>query len=314
MINAISTKTHPTTTPIDQQQPFTVVSSNPLEQQLQQALREPRFSSDTITQADVKQYLDNSAYAHARVDYEKNLLTLPGMVAHARNTMLIHQQIRTLRSTNSELNEEAFQILLGEKLPDILISMKENKQLDLAHYKAKSNHKHGYGKYLLYSNPSTSTPCCLQLFVFLPRQAKALAEAKEINHQRGHRTTLHNHIAPCVSHVIEGTLEETLYRPIEGFRKNAPLAVETKRKIRETGSAEGFDQDELNTVHRLENIGNTTAISVHYYRETDGIQTETERAAGLRNTAADMTDKANVATQYRAFKDHKPAEPVTKSQ
>ena len=311
MIYSISTKTNPTTTTIDQQQPFTVVSSNPLEQQLRQTLREPRFSSGTITQADVKQYLDNTAYAHARADYEKSLLTLPGMVAHARNTILLNQQIQTLRLANHELNEDAFQTLLGEKLTEILITLKENKQLDLSHYKAKSEHKNGYGKYLLYSNPDTNAPYCLQLFVFLPKQANALAAAKEINHQRGHRTTLHNHIAPCASHVLEGTLEETLYRPIEGFRKNAPLALETKRQIRETGSAEGFDEDELNTVHRLENIGNTTAISVHYYREMDGIQTETERAANLRNTSADMTGKANVANQYRAFKAHKPAKPVS---
>jgi hypothetical protein len=318
MIHSISKPIHQSTTPIDQPQPLTVVSRNPLEQQLRQTLSEPRFASGTITQSDVKEYLDNKAYEHVRADYEQNLLPLSGMVVHARNTMLVNQQIKKLRLDNSGLDENAFQNLLGEKLTEILMNLKESKQLDLSHYKAKSNHKNGYAKYLLYSSPNARLPYCLQLFVFLPKQTaesqathnQQTQSSKLINHQRGQRTILHNHIAPCASSVLQGTLEETLYCPIEGFRKNSPLAMETGRRRRDTGSTEGFDEHDLNTVHRLENIGNNTAISVHYYREMDGIQTETDRAASLRRLSVDMTGKANVADIYRAFKPHKPADPV----
>jgi len=318
MTNTVSTKIHQSTTPIDQQQPFTVVSGNPLEHQLRQALGEPHFSSGTITHADVTDYLDNSAYTLARADYEHNLLPLRGMIVHAQNTIAVTREINKLRAANPELNDNEFQNLLGEKLTDMLMGMKENKQLNLAHYRAKNNHKNGYAKFLLYSSSNTPLPYCLQLFVFLPKQTaespatnnQQVQTSKLINHQRGQRTKLHNHIAPCASSVLQGTLEETTYSPIQGFRKNSPLAMETGRRLRETGSTDGFNEHELDTVHRLENIGNDTAISVHYYREIDGIQHETEKASSLRRYAVDVTGKANVANLYRAFKAHKPADPV----
>jgi hypothetical protein len=255
MINAVSTKTIRTTPLIEQQQPLTVVSSNPLENQLRQALVEPHFSRGSITQADVTAYLNNTAYVQARADYENNLLPLPGMVAHARNTMAVTQEINKLRAAHPNLDENAFQNLLGEKLTGMLMGMKENKQLDLSQYQAKNNHKNGYAKFLLYSNSNTPLPYCLQLFVFLPKQTSETQStnnqleqsSKLINHQRGQRTKLHNHIAPCASSVLQGTLEETVYCPIDGFRKNSPLAVETDRRRRETGSTEGFDEQKVLT-------------------------------------------------------------------
>jgi len=272
MTNTISTRIHQFTPSTNQQHPFTVAASNPLENELRQALVESNFSRGTITQADIQDYLD----------------------------------------------ENEFQNLLGEKLTDMLMGMKDNKQLNLAHYQAKNNHKNGYAKFLLYSNSNTPLPHCLQLFVFLPKQTaespvtnnQQAQSSKLINHQRGQRTKLHNHIAPCASYVLQGTLEETTYCPIEGFRKNSPLAIETGRQRRETGSADGFNEHELNTVHRLENIGNDIAISVHYYREMDGIQHETEKASSLRRYAVDITGKANVANLYRAFKANKPADMI----
>ena len=243
MINSITTKNHQCTAFVDQQQTLAVVSDNPLEQQLKQALNEPRFLTGTITQTNVKQYLDNTIYAHARADYENNLLPLPGMVVHARNTIALTQEINKLRGANPDLNEDAFQNVLGEKLGEMLMGMKENKQLDLSHYRAKNNHKNGYAKFLLYSSPGVSLPYCLQLFVFLPRQTldsqaainQQADSSKLINEHRGQRTKLHNHIAPCASSVLQGTIEESVYSPIAGFRKNSPLAMETARRRRETG-------------------------------------------------------------------------------
>jgi hypothetical protein len=318
MTNTISTRIHQFTPSTNQQHPFTVVASNPLENELRQALVESNFSRGTITQADIQDYLDNTAYASARADYEYNLLPLSGMVVHAQNTIAVTHEINKLRAANPALDENEFQNLLGEKLTDMLMGMKDNKQLNLAHYQAKNNHKNGYAKFLLYSNSNTPLPHCLQLFVFLPKQTaespvtnnQQAQSSKLINHQRGQRTKLHNHIAPCASYVLQGTLEETTYCPIEGFRKNSPLAIETGRQRRETGSADGFNEHELNTVHRLENIGNDIAISVHYYREMDGIQHETEKASSLRRYAVDITGKANVANLYRAFKANKPADMI----
>lgn len=293
-----------------------VISANPLEPLLREALMEPGFLDDTITASDVRAYLANTSYTKVRADYENHLLTLPGMVAHARNSMVVAQEIRVLQDRHPELDETSFQNLLGDKLTGILMHLKESKQLDLSQYKAKNNHKNGYAKYLLYSHRHHQTPYCLQLFVFSPKQTLETSElerlevpeSKQLNPQRGHRTKLHNHIASCSSSILQGTLEEALYTPIQGFRKNAPLAQEIGRRIRETGSVDGFDDNALSTVHRLENIGTDQAITVHYYREMDGIEKETGKASSLRQISADLAGKANVANLYRALKMHKPAD------
>ncbi|HEX4878770.1 MAG TPA: hypothetical protein VFV39_02910 [Limnobacter sp.] len=245
-------------------------------------------------------YLQNSNYQMARADYEKGLLELPDMARHATNTIRVGRAIENLRKAHVHLSEVQFQDLLGTRITPILMQMIEDGMLDLSPYLPKSAHKNGYAKYLLYSHAHPEHPYCLQLFAFAPKQ--------HVDNMRGQRTKLHNHIAPCASSVLQGTLEETLYCPVQGPRKGAPLARQTSQRLRPTGSVDGFAEDEIDTVHRLENIGSEKAISVHFYREIDGIRIETPLAAKHRELSNAFSGKANVANFYRAVKPGKPAD------
>lgn len=292
-------------------------SRNPLEKSFKEELSHPRSFNEHVSQSDVEKYLANSNYEKVRSDYENGLLTLDGMVAHAKNSIIVSKQVAQLRQENPHLDEPQFQNLLGEKITDILLNLKSKNILDLSHYQPVNTKKNGYAKYLLYSQSHQKFPFCFQIFTFAPKQemrASGLdtplssAEKKEVNELRGHRTRMHNHLAPCASSVLLGTMQETLYKPVEGTRKGDPLAQEFQKNIRDTGTVDGFDEEELNIVHALENIGPEKAVTMHFYKEIDGVDMETDKASGLRHISENLAGKANVAQFYRAVKADKPAD------
>jgi 3-mercaptopropionate dioxygenase len=79
----------------------------------------------------------------------------------------------------------------------------------------------------------------------------------------GQLTPIHDHIAWCSFIVMQGVEYETLYRD-EGDH-----LVEIGRAANRVGDASGFAPP--GDIHRVHNIGDTTAISLHVYGADLGI-------------------------------------------
>ncbi|GAA3444468.1 cysteine dioxygenase family protein [Planomonospora venezuelensis] len=73
----------------------------------------------------------------------------------------------------------------------------------------------------------------------------------------GQRTRPHDHIAWCVFGVLQGIEYETLYRD-EGDH-----LVEIGRVANRTGDVSGFAPP--GDIHKVHNVGDTTAVSLHIY-------------------------------------------------
>ena len=73
----------------------------------------------------------------------------------------------------------------------------------------------------------------------------------------GQLTPIHDHIAWCAFAVLQGTEFETLYRD-EGDH-----LVEIGRNANEVGDVSGFAPP--GDIHRVHNVGEGTAISLHVY-------------------------------------------------
>jgi hypothetical protein len=241
-----------------------------------------------VSEQEKRSYLERDDYKTVRTQgYEKGLLTIAGMVEHAMNSIFVGREIEAYRKENSNLSEKGFQVALEKKLSEILLDGIESKKIDVSHYQPSADHKRGYGKYLLYSNPDKSNPFCVQLFVFA----------------EGQKTRLHNHIAPCSTTVLQGAVEESLYEPQSGQRKGSPLARFVSSSVRKTGSLAGFDDGQLNDVHKIRHLsldGNHDyAITVHYYKDMDGVSIEKSEAGSLRKTPVDLVGKTNAAELFR---------------
>lgn len=241
-----------------------------------------------ITDQEKESYLNRGDYEKVRTQgYEKGLLTPTGMVAHALNSIFVGREVEAFRKENAHLSEQAFQVVLEDKLSSVLLGGVESKKIDLSHYKPLNDTKRGYGKYLLYSNPDQSNPFCVQLFVFAA----------------GQKTRLHNHIAPCSTTVLQGVVEESLFEPQSGQRKGDPLARFLSSTIRQKSSLGGFDDGQLNDVHRIRHVGSKGAdgyaITAHYYKDLDGVEFEKPEATKLRKTSSDLIGKTNAAQLFR---------------
>lgn len=244
-----------------------------------------------ITKQEKINYLSRADYDCVRNHgYEKGLLTSQGMVVHALNSIFVEREVLNFREKLKDVPEKEFQSSLESKLSEILLDGLSSKKIDISYYKPAGDNKRGYGKYLLYSNPDKSNPFCFQLFVF----------------GEGQKTRLHNHIAPCSTTVLQGAIEESLYEAALGTRKGEPLAKFVSSSVREQGSLAGFDSEQLNEIHQIRNVnknkGDGYAITVHYYKDMDGVELEMPEASSLRKTSADLIGKTNAAELFRKIK------------
>jgi predicted metal-dependent enzyme (double-stranded beta helix superfamily) len=75
----------------------------------------------------------------------------------------------------------------------------------------------------------------------------------------GQMTAIHDHVTWCVFGVIQGVEHEELFR----FDEDRGCLVEAGTSTNEAGDVSGFAPP--GDIHRVRNIGDDTAISIHIY-------------------------------------------------
>lgn len=168
-----------------------------------------------------------------------------------------------------------FRDLVALALPKVLADA----GFDPSIYQPRNESIGGYGRYLLHSESEPANPFCLQMFAFLPRQ----------------KTPIHDHPNECASFIAQGELAERLYSPPTGHMSPSGLQVVEKehKNPREAGSFAGFGPTELGIPHSLKNKSDNVAVSVHLYRDMDGI---TEGARVAAKSVFERTPKTAVAS------------------
>jgi 3-mercaptopropionate dioxygenase len=99
----------------------------------------------------------------------------------------------------------------------------------------------GYQSHLLYAEPDGSFS--ISAMVWLPGQV----------------TVIHDHVAWCVTGVLQGREYEEVFALTDGGRALELVA----RNVNLTGSVSGFAPP--GDIHRVRNTGDTVAISMHVY-------------------------------------------------
>lgn len=166
-----------------------------------------------------------------------------------------------------------FRDLVALALPTILRDAK----FDPSIYEPRNDTINGYGRYLLHSDDNAKESFCLQMFAFSPKQ----------------KTPIHDHPNECASYVVHGELSERLYSsPTGGASENGRQLVEKNAKnSRELGSIDGFGPNELNIPHSLKNKSGELAVSVHLYRDMDGLTPGNEHTRSQQVAAKEMFDR-----------------------
>lgn len=160
-----------------------------------------------------------------------------------------------------------FREVVARELPGLL----QKAGFDASIYAARSSEVGGYGRYLLHSDPDPKERFCLQIFAFDPRQ----------------KTPIHNHPNECASYIAQGTLMERLYELPEAAAAagHAGQVAKTQKNARPQASWAGFDPTQLQVPHSLKNHSGSVAVSVHLYRDMDGV------SAGQQVAAADKFER-----------------------
>src|SRR6478672_8617232 len=99
----------------------------------------------------------------------------------------------------------------------------------------------GYQSHLLYAEPDGTFS--VSAMVWLP----------------GQQTMIHDHVAWCVTGVLQGQEHEEIFASADGGRA---LRLAT-RNVNPAGSVSGFAPP--GDIHRVRNTGDTVAISMHVY-------------------------------------------------
>jgi len=99
----------------------------------------------------------------------------------------------------------------------------------------------GYQSHLLYAEPDGSFS--VSAMVWLP----------------GQQTMIHDHVAWCVTGVLQGQEHEEIFALADGGRALRLAA----RNVNPAGSVSGFAPP--GDIHRVRNTGDTVAISMHVY-------------------------------------------------
>ena len=99
----------------------------------------------------------------------------------------------------------------------------------------------GYQSHLLYAEPNGSFS--ISAMVWMP----------------GQQTMIHDHVAWCVTGVLQGREHEEIFALADGGRALALAA----RNVNPAGSVSGFAPP--GDIHRIRNTGDTVAVSMHIY-------------------------------------------------
>jgi len=99
----------------------------------------------------------------------------------------------------------------------------------------------GYQSHLLYAEPDGSFS--ISAMVWMP----------------GQQTMIHDHVAWCVTGVLQGREHEEIFALADGGRA---LSI-TARNVNPAGAVSGFAPP--GDIHRVRNTGDTVAISMHVY-------------------------------------------------
>jgi 3-mercaptopropionate dioxygenase len=120
----------------------------------------------------------------------------------------------------------------------------------------------GYVCHTLYTEPDGSFSVCA--LVWRP----------------GQQTTIHDHVAWCVTGVVQGAEYEELFE----LRDGGTVLAEIGRNVNGTGGVSGFAPP--GDIHRVRNHGTDVAISVHIYgADIERLGTSVRRTYDLPVTA-----------------------------
>ena len=104
----------------------------------------------------------------------------------------------------------------------------------------------GYQTHLIHAEPDGSFS--IVVMVWLP----------------GQQTPVHDHVAWCVSAVLQGTEYEEIFRLVPGERGGHPDHLEAvARNANPAGAVSGFAPP--GDIHQVTNIGDAVAVSMHVY-------------------------------------------------
>lgn len=190
---------------------------------------------------------------------------------HHAHQQAMESAITALRSSAANPQAHAdgvdFRDVVARALPGLL----EDIGFEPGIYTAKSAAPGGYGRYLLHSDSTPGSNFCLQIFAFDPQQ----------------KTPIHNHPNECASFVADGALLERLYDDGKNaVRRDGKQYVQKRSgNERPKGSWAGFDGQELDIPHSLKNKSDNLAVSVHLYRDMDGV------SGGARVAAKDVFER-----------------------
>ena len=79
----------------------------------------------------------------------------------------------------------------------------------------------------------------------------------------GQQTPIHDHVAWCVSAVLQGTEYEEIFRLVPGGRGGGDHLEAVARNAHPVGTISGFAPP--GDIHQVTNIGDTVAVSMHIY-------------------------------------------------
>lgn len=214
------------------------------------------------------------AAREAKLDKVYTPLSLQARQTHAANQKRLDAGVQKLLQNASVQAEIAAGKDVRDCVADALKGLLEEAQLSTDIYQPKdATQLAGYGRYLLHSHAKEGESFCLQLFAFDARQ----------------KTPIHDHPNECASFILKGNLSERIYRPTGETKDNTPLAEKTERNARTEASWAGFGPDELGVPHSLKNKSGDIALSVHLYRDMDGLSEGQQIAA---KTKFERTPKA----------------------
>ena len=185
----------------------------------------------------------------ARLNYEPTL-SAKNQAIHTNNQARIAETISVFKQRitafRPAISPEDVRLAIEKNIAEILTNAKF---VPDGYRAASSGDPHGYGKYLLFSDPNGGAPFCLQYFRFAAYQ----------------KTVIHDHPCECTSYVVSGKLRERTYEIIAGELKK------TQKDDRYIGSLRAIDLSR-NEPHSIKNKSTDPAGSVHVYR-IDGVKT-----------------------------------------
>lgn len=212
----------------------------------------------------------SGAIAMALVEAEQRLPQVYTVLAdpaaqarHAHHQQAVAQALAELK-VRPRADSLDFREVVAHELPALL----QQTGFDASIYAARNSDVVGYGRYLLYSDPDPKERFCLQVFAFDPRQ----------------KTPIHNHPNECASYIAQGSMMERLYElpELATAAGHAGQVAKLHKHERPQTSWAGFGPAQLQVPHSLKNHSGSLAVSVHLYRDMDGVSDHQQVASAGR--------------------------------